>query len=124
MSNPDRIDRRQFAERLTAFSAAAVIATPSSSSIGEDKPAAVPQDNKPNEAPANRFPGKAPEPLPEVLLLKYLTMRYPGDQFDESALKGIYGDLRADAARGRILSEFPLKNSDEPSFVFRAYRAG
>jgi hypothetical protein len=123
MPNTNRLDRRQFAERLTAFSAAAVLVAPSLSSVAEDKPSAEPQDKNPKDAPDTSVPQKVPEPSQEVLLLKYLTMRYPSDQFDESALKGIYGDLRGDQARGRILSEFPLKNSDEPCFVFRAYRA-
>jgi hypothetical protein len=59
----------------------------------------------------------------EVLLLTYLERRYPSEHFDDQAMRGIFGDLRGDVARGRILSEFPLKNSDEPAFVFRAYRS-
>ena len=49
--------------------------------------------------------------------------RYPSDHFDDKAVRGIFGDLRGDVARGRVLSEFPLKNSDEPAFVFQAYRS-
>ena len=49
--------------------------------------------------------------------------RYPSEHFGEAAIQGIFRDLRGDLARGRILSEFPLENSDEPCFEFRAFRA-
>ncbi len=61
-------------------------------------------------------------PPAEVVLLTYLTRRHPSDHFDEASLPGIFRDIRGDVARGKQLSEFPLKNSDEPAFVFAAYR--
>lgn len=61
-------------------------------------------------------------PPPEVLLLTYLVRRYPNDHLDEAAIQGIFRDIRGDLARGRALAEFPLKNSDEPAFVYSVYR--
>ncbi len=114
MPNQHRIDRRRFAESLVASTGAVTALIGSSLSVNaEDKPPA-----EPGEAPA------APSrPSEEVLLLTCLMQRYPSEHFDEAAIQGIFRDLRGDLARGRILSEFPLQNSDEPCFEFRAYRA-
>ena len=90
---------------------------PGSSAI-DDPPKSKPKDEVKPDEPAER----PIEPPMEALLLTFLLRRYPSEHFDDQALRGIFGDLRADAARGRILSEFPLKNSDEPAFVFKAYR--
>ena len=126
MSKSDRIDRRHFAAQL-ALGAGALTAVASplaSASAAEDKPATdkieksdKPAEKQPDEAVA------APElPPAEVILLTYLTRRHPSDHYDEAAIQGIYRDIRGDVARGKQLSEFPLKNADEPAFVFAAYR--
>lgn len=114
---PDRIGRREFAQRLTAGTgglAATVLAT--SPGSGAETP------------PAPKLPEEpAPKPEPpvapvEALLLSYLVRAYPSENFDDVAIQGIYRDIRGDVARGKLLSEFPLKNSDEPAFVFSPYR--
>ena len=116
MPNDDRIDRRQFAGRLaTASSAVALVASSQLISADDNAPQAKPKAQEAAERP--------PEPPAEVHLLTYLLRRYPCDHFDDEAVRGIFGDLRGDVARGRVLSEFPLKNSDEPAFVFQAYRS-
>ncbi len=110
MPDQNRIDRRRFAESLVAGSGAITALIGLSSSLNaDDKP---PADAK--DAPAR--------PSEEVLLLTCLMQRYPSEHFDEAAIQGIFRDLRGDLARGRILSEFPLQNSDEPCFEFRAFR--
>lgn len=115
MTESSSVDRRQFARTLLAISGIAAV-TPISDNSADDKtPAAANGAGKPNE-PDER-------PTEEFLLLNCLLQRYPSEKFDEAAVRGIYRDLRGDVARGRILSAFPLKNSDEPSFVFRVYRA-
>lgn len=130
MSHSSRIDRRQFAGSLLAATSAGVLLTTSSSVATED-------DNPPSEKPPQDSPTEAkheekttepaPETVPEktyppqeILLLTCLIQRYPSKHFDETALQGINRDLRGDLVRGRILSEFPLKNSDGPGFVFQA----
>ena len=120
MPDPHRIDRRQFAGSLAA--ASCVVATalaPSGHATAADKPAADPA----KEAPQADASEKPVPPSEELLLLTYLMQRYPSEHFEDAALQGIFRDLRGDLARGRLLSAFPLNNSDEPSFVFRAYRA-
>lgn len=119
MPNESRMDRRQFAGTLAAGTSGAALSL-AAQSVSADDQADKPQkdkDAKPEEsvdAPA--------KPTMEILLLTFLMQRYPSEHYDETALQGIYGDIRGDLARGRILSEFPLKNSDEPAFVFQAYR--
>ena len=115
MLSPDLIDRRHFATQLAVGASALTAAmTPLAAvSAAEDQPA----EKQPDEPAA-----VAELPPAEVVLLTYLTRRHPSDHFDEATLPGIFRDIRGDVARGKQLSEFPLKNSDEPAFVFAAYR--
>ena len=113
MPNENRIDRRQFAESLAIGSGAVAALMSSTLSLNADDKLA----EEPKESPA--IP---PRPSEEVLLLTCLMQRFPSEHFDEAAIQGIFRDLRGDLARGRILSEFPLENSDEPCFEFRAQR--
>ena len=114
----NRMDRRQFAGSLATASGVVTALLVSQPSLAEDRPPAVVREgDQPLEA--NERPAK---PSPEILLLTYLSQQYPSDHFNETTLQGIYGDIRGDHARGRVLSEFPLKNSDEPGFVFQVYR--
>ena len=126
MLSLDRIDRRHFAAQLAVGASAltAAMSPLAAVSAAEDKPIA--DKNEKGDKPAEKQPveAEAPPELPpaEVLLLSYLTRRHPSDHFDEASLQGIFRDIRGDVARGKQLSEFPLKNSDEPAFVFVAYR--
>lgn len=120
MPDDERMGRRQFAEQFVVGSGAlAILMASPSNSNADDQPYAKDKLNAKADAP-----GEPPvKPPLEILLLTYLIQKYPSENLDETAVKGIYGDLRGDLARGRILSEFPLKNSDEPALVFRAFRA-
>jgi len=126
MSKSDRIDRRHFAAQLALGAGAltAAVSPLTSASAGEDKPAAskTEKGDKPAEKPPNEAAAAPELPPAEVILLTYLTRRHPSDHYDEAALQGIFRDIRGDVARGKQLSEFPLKNADEPAFVFAAYR--
>ena len=125
MPNSTRIDRRQFAETLVAATSASVLLlTSAQQGHADDKPAEeLPAAEIQAEPKAELEPPKPAEepvyPAEEVLLLTCLIQRYPSKHFDDSALHGIHRDLRGDLARSRILSQFPLKNSDEPGFVFQ-----
>lgn len=126
MCSSDRIDRRHFTAQL-ALGAGALTAVviPFASAIAvEDKPTAnkAEKDEKPAEKQPDAVATTHELPPADVILLTYLTRRYPSDHYDEAAIQGIYRDIRGDIARGKQLSEFPLKNSDEPAFVFAAYR--
>ena len=125
MPDDDRMDRRTFGGYLAATSTAAAATVLSLPLVGvaNDKQADAEQQDKPNgEANPDSKPVLPAAPSQELLMLTYLTHRYPSKNFDDAALEGIVRDIRGDLARGRILSEFPLQNSDEPSFAFRAYR--
>ena len=91
-------------------------------SAAEDKPVA--DTSVKGDKSAEKKPDETAAELPpaEVILLTYLTRRHPSDHYDEATLQGIFRDTRGDIARGKQLSEFPLKNADEPAFVFAAYR--
>src|SRR4051812_34883712 len=109
MSTDHRMDRRQFASGLAtgtgAFAAAHVLPV----CADEDRPQATAKESDKAKQPEQ----PAAKPSPEVLLLTLLTQQYPSEHYDEQALQGIFRDLRGDLARGRMISEFPLKNSDE-----------
>jgi hypothetical protein len=128
MPDTDRIDRRGFVGRLAAGSSA-VAGMLAAVAIADEPPVAQkavepPTEPAPPDAPAKGADpaGQPPVASQELLLLTCLIRRYPSDHFDETAIQGIYGDLRGDLSRGRILSEFPLTNADAPAFDFRAYR--
>jgi hypothetical protein len=93
----DLLDRRQLL--LTPLLAAPLAAA-------QDKPA-------PEE--------KRLSPADAVLLQAVVT--YPDKRIDETALGEIRGDIQQHLSRSTVLSSFPLKNGDEPGFVFAAYRA-
>jgi hypothetical protein len=114
-----RIDRRQFAGKLAVGSSAAALmfSSTSCSAADDEKPASADKEKKADDSEERQ----APPPV-EMLLLSILLQQYPTDHFDETALKGIYNDIRGDVARGKVLGSFPLKNSDEPAIVFQAYR--
>lgn len=120
MSNPPRIDRRQFAEKLVAATSAGVFLFASVDQVhAEDKPASDSADEA-KAQPESPLPAQEPAyPPEEVLLLTCLIQRYPSKHFDDSVLQGIHRDLRGDRARSRILRQFPLKNSDQPGIVFQ-----
>ena len=100
----DSIDRRQFARLLAAGAAGASLA----STATADEPAVAEPPEK--EAPAE-------------LLLRVLKQQYADERRTESVLAEIRGDIEADLSRSRLLSEYALKNSDEPAVRFSAYRA-
>ena len=121
MSDQTRIDRRRFARSLafgsTALAALIAVTAPLTAADPADREPSPNGDPAPHETATPVVP-----PSQEALLLTLLTQRYPSEHYDETALKGIYGDLRGDVARGKILSDFPLKNSDQPSPDFRVFR--
>ena len=138
MRSETRIDRRQFAASLGAGSSvvAAVLASTlelPANDAAQNK--TLTHQPKPAPSPENSPTPEIPAPAPplhshESLLLNCLQQRYPSLQSGnpsesnhDEALQGILRDLRGDLARSRMLSQIPLKNSDEPCFVFRAYRS-
>jgi hypothetical protein len=123
MESTDRIDRRHFAKQLVlgASGLGAAMTPLAAASAAEDKSAPDKLD-KPAEKKSEDSAAPPVLPSAEVLLLTYLTRRHPSEHFDEAAIQGIYRDIRGDVARGKQLSEFPLKNSDEPAFLFAAFR--
>lgn len=71
---------------------------------------------------ADAPPAEEPRSLAD-LVLEQLGRRHPDDRLTEAVLGNIRSDIEDDLARSRTLRRFPLKNGDEPAFVFAAYRS-
>jgi hypothetical protein len=113
-----RMLRRDFTRQFVLGAGLSAVPLTTSLAATSDVPPApkLPEDPAPIAAEAHL-------PPPELLLMTYLVRQYPNDHFDDVAIQGIFRDIRGDIARGRALAEFPLRNSDEPAFVYSAYRA-
>lgn len=125
------VTRREF---TLALAGGAALAADQASAIGQD---ATPKKDDPKSPAADKStsdakptedqPGdqvEAREPPPEAAYLLGLIMRrYPDERLGEAAVNGIVRDIYGDLARSRVLSSFPLDNSDEPGFAFKAWRA-
>lgn len=118
------ISRRQFSRRLTWGSAVPALAAATFASLTENSDAAESElDQKTEPDQKKEEPEPIPDPPESAWLLGLILKRYPDERYTDKAIRGILGDIGADLARGRQISEFPLVNSDEPGFVFRAWRA-
>ncbi len=125
------VTRREF---TLALAGGAALATDHASAIGQDTPpkkddsTSLAADTSASDAkPTKDQPDDqvdAREPPPEAAYLLGLIMRrYPDERLDEAAVSGIVRDIYGDLARSRVLSSFPLDNSDELGFAFKAWRA-
>ena len=112
----ESVNRRNFAKRVVLGATVPLTATLEAASAAADQQPQQTEKPQPEKKPPNK-------PLSQAdLLLEVVKQRYPGKQLDESVLSAIRSDLRGDMSRSKVLSSFPLKNSDEPRFVFAAYR--
>jgi hypothetical protein len=82
---------------------------------------AAADEPRPAEAGAQR-PAEPPPPEPEDFLLAALLREYPSENLTEEMLAGIRAGLRRNRQQAAQLRAAGLANSDEPAFVFRAYR--
>ena len=110
------VNRRDFAKRVAVGATLPLTATLETATAAADQ---KPQQAK-KPQPEKKQPAKPPSQAD--LLLEVVKQRSPGKQLDESVLSAIRNDLRGDMSRSKVLSSFPLKNSDEPRFIFAAYR--
>jgi len=116
----DPLNRRNFARSLAATAAATAATTATTLDTNADDA----DTGKKTPLPTNK-PKPDPEPPPPaVLLLETVRQLYPHKQLDsKDVLQGIYSEFQSDLARSRRLSQFPLKNSDEPGFLFAAFQS-
>lgn len=122
--------RREFT--LALAGGTAITASQQASAVGQesktDNAEKTPtKDTEKTAENSDKTPDKKPdtdevsEPPPEAAYLLGLIMRrYPDERLDETAVTGIVRDIYGDLARSRVLSSFPLENSDEPGFTFKA----
>lgn len=76
-------------------------------------------DDGKQPTPADKKEEKTPL---EIYYLGAVLRQYPDERLDEVAVHSILRDITGDTARGRVLSRFPLSNSDAPDPAFRAWR--
>jgi len=57
------------------------------------------------------------------LLMDLVKQRYPVDELTDEELDAVRSRLSGKIARSQQLSEFALENSQEPAFVYPAFRA-
>jgi hypothetical protein len=115
------INRREFTSELAAAAATAstasfLAAAPSGLDAVADETNAKPA------AEQEREPEPEPPKSQSDLLVEVVRQRYPDERLTPEILSKIRGDVQADQHRGKVLSDYPLKNSDEPAFIFAAYR--
>ena len=111
------VNRRDFAKRVAVGATLPLTATLETASATADQKQQQTETPQPEQNPPAKPQSQAD------LLLEVVKQRYPGKQLDKSVLSSIRDDLRSDIARSKVLSSFPLKNSDEPRFVFAAFRS-
>lgn len=115
MSDADNLDRRTFARHcLGGIGAASFIGAGGAISDDQPSPPALPED-----ATAESDERTPPA---ELLILSALIQYYPSGNYTDEIYRNIYREIVGDAARGKQLRVFPLKNSDEPACVFRVLR--
>jgi hypothetical protein len=113
----DPLNRRNFARSLAATAAATAATSLDTNTNADDA-----DTGKTTPLPTNK-PDPEPPP-PAALLLETVRQLYPHKQLDsKDVLQGVYSEFQSDLARSRRLSQFPLKNSDEPGFLFAAFQS-
>lgn len=114
MAGADNLDRRAFTRRcLSGVGAAAMFA---GGAVGDDSPPAK-GAVEPNPDATEQTPPA------ELLLLSALIQQYPSEHYTNEIYRNIYREIVGDAARGKQLRAFPLRNHDEPACVFRVVRS-
>ena len=98
--SPPNINRRDFSKGLAVGAVGSALLT------GRDAPA----QQQPNE------------PNADELLVRQIVHEHRDERITDEIVGEIQSDVRGNRSRGRRLSAFPLKNSDEPGFLFAAYR--
>jgi hypothetical protein len=104
------VTRRDFTRRLTFGTGLAL----SASGVAADEPRLAEAGAQP--------PAEQPPPEPEDFVLAALVREYPSEHLTEDMLAGIRAGLRRNRQQAEQLRAAGLANTDEPAFVFRAYR--
>lgn len=116
------VNRREFAKRLTLGATAAVVGTDALTLADEPQQARKQAEAvKPRDEPADADDDA--DHAVEDALLEVVRRRYPDRRLQPGVLEAIRQEIRSDLRRGETLREFALKNSDEPAFVFSAFRS-
>ncbi len=113
MKNRKSLSRREFG--IAAASVASLALVPRwLQAAPQEKPAA---GNAEKPAPPPEAPSAEAVALAGIVKLRY------GDRLDDAALKEITRGLEGGLKGAAALRKVPLENSDEPAFVFRAFRS-
>lgn len=99
------VSRREFALRAAAAAAAPLAVVGSEAAVAADEKEKGPEARPPHE-----------------LLLDVLRQKFPHEKLTAETLELMRADIAGDLGRYFALDKFPLKNGDEPGFVFAAWR--
>ncbi len=111
----ENFTRRDFARRLALGTGSLALVSPRGMAEDDDAQDTTSEaDDQDTEQP--------PKPEPEDFLLASLMMSYPTEHLTDEMLAGIRAGLGRSRRQAERLRSVPLENSDEPAFVFRAYR--
>jgi hypothetical protein len=106
MSIRESLSRREFAGRVAAGTAPLIAVAAGDFAVAQEK--------KPDET----------KPLSLVdRQLEIVRQQYPDQRLDAAAIAEIRDDLETQRIRSVLLSQFSLKNGDEPVFVVHASEA-
>ncbi|REJ70910.1 MAG: hypothetical protein DWQ34_26595 [Planctomycetota bacterium] len=107
--------RRDFARRLALGTGSLALA---GTSVVADENTPEGESGKDSEKEADA----PPAPEAEDYLLASLLLSYPSEHLTDAMLVGIRSQLSRSRRQAERLRSVSLDNSDEPAFVFRAYR--
>lgn len=115
----ERISRREFTGSISSSIAGAVAVTVAGTN-------AVLAGGVPTAGAAQKESSPPENPNPATSTLDLITQiavqEYPSKNLDAAAIEEIRADVRSNLFRSKVLSSFPLVNSDEPGFIFSAWR--
>jgi len=113
MKNGKSLSRREFGMAAATVAGLSLLPGWVGAATPQEKPATGSAD-KP--APAAEAPSAEAEALAGIVKMRY------GTRLDDAAMKEITRGLDGGLKGAAALRKVPLENSDEPAFVFRAWR--
>jgi hypothetical protein len=121
----DRLTRRQFAGTVASSSSLVLVAA---GQANDADPKAAQKTAAGKEPADKESVDKAKQEQAEEkkstleLITQIARQEFPHEKLDAQAIEEIRTDVAGNLMRSRVLSAFPLLNSDEPGFVFAAWR--
>jgi hypothetical protein len=114
MKNGKSLSRREFGMAAATVAGLSLVPGWLGAASPQQKPAS---GNAEKTAPPAEAPSAEAEALASIVKMRY------GARLDDAAMKEITRGLDGGLKGAAALRKVPLENSDEPAFVFRAWRS-